>query len=183
MVVCICADANMPCTCMSERSPSTRRCHPLSHASPSGAARQSSIEVITSARVTSIARQAGDNDSNTEAEGNRPGFDLTFATATALSPVILRTLRAKRTPSLAPESASAEAEGGIGAGLKSSRGPGGESSDGAANGARVSYDISCDYVLQATGAAKEGHGWARNLGHLVSNPVPSLFTLTIRDQR
>lgn len=48
---------------------------------------------------------------------------------------------------------------------------------------RSSYIISCEYVLLATGAAREGHGWAKRLGHTVSAPVPSLFTLTIRDPR
>lgn len=48
---------------------------------------------------------------------------------------------------------------------------------------RISYKISCDYVLQATGAAREGHAWAKKLGHAVSAPVPSLFTLTVKDPR
>lgn len=48
---------------------------------------------------------------------------------------------------------------------------------------KSSYRISCDFVLQATGAAREGHGWAKRLGHAVSAPVPSLFTLTVKDPR
>ncbi|CAN0471893.1 unnamed protein product, partial [Ascophyllum nodosum] len=45
------------------------------------------------------------------------------------------------------------------------------------------YAISCDYVLQATGAARGGHVWAKQLGHAVSPAVPSLFTLTVKDPR
>lgn len=54
---------------------------------------------------------------------------------------------------------------------------------GPRNSERTSYRISCEFVLQATGAAREGHAWAKRLGHAVSTPVPSLFTLTVRDPR
>ena len=119
-------------------------------------------------------------------------FDVSFTTATPLSQAVRSALGA---------TVIAVASAGVG-GAGASGPSHAKAADGAATGAtamtgagarmddagrckpeRSSYRISCDYVLQATGAAREGHGWAEKLGHAVSAPVPSLFTLTVRDPR
>jgi predicted Rossmann fold flavoprotein len=41
----------------------------------------------------------------------------------------------------------------------------------------------CDRLLLATGSSPQGHRWARQLGHAIAPPVPSLFTFSIRDPR
>jgi len=43
--------------------------------------------------------------------------------------------------------------------------------------------LTCDRLLIATGGSPCGHQWARDLGHQVVSPVPSLFTFNIRDDR
>lgn len=43
--------------------------------------------------------------------------------------------------------------------------------------------LHADYILIATGSARASHTWARQLGHTIVSPVPSLFTFTIRDSR
>ncbi|CAB1109748.1 unnamed protein product [Ectocarpus sp. CCAP 1310/34] len=115
------------------------------------AARKASVEVVTSARVTSVLRaepaeagNATDGADGVEAQPQQqpPRFELEFATATPLPPAVRKALGV---------SAAGIAIAGEGSG--------------------------------ATGAAREGHGWAKKLGHAVSPPVPSLFTLTIRDPR
>ncbi len=40
-----------------------------------------------------------------------------------------------------------------------------------------------DRLLLATGSGAEGHAWARAFGHTIVPPVPSLFTLTVKDPR
>jgi len=41
--------------------------------------------------------------------------------------------------------------------------------------------ISCRRLLLATGSGKDGYRWARELGHRIETPVPSLFTFNIPD--
>ncbi|ACK71912.1 HI0933 family protein [Gloeothece citriformis PCC 7424] len=43
--------------------------------------------------------------------------------------------------------------------------------------------IPCDRVLIATGSNPSGYRWAKELGHTIETPVPSLFTFNIRDSR
>ncbi|HEY9652488.1 MAG TPA: NAD(P)/FAD-dependent oxidoreductase [Coleofasciculaceae cyanobacterium] len=43
--------------------------------------------------------------------------------------------------------------------------------------------IKCDRVLLATGSNPQGHRWAKELGHRIESPVPSLFTFNIPDSR
>ncbi len=43
--------------------------------------------------------------------------------------------------------------------------------------------IECDRVLIATGSNPLGYRWAKEMGHSIEPPVPSLFTFTIRDPR
>lgn len=142
-----------------------------------GAARDSGVEVITSARVTSIVRGETtneDSNSNDLADGvteidhaqspsATPPLELTFTAANQLSRKVCEALGAVAL--VAP--------------------PNEEEADGnqASSRERVTYRVACDYVLQATGASREGHAWAANLGHDVSVPVPSLFTFTINDPR
>lgn len=140
-----------------------------------GAARDAGVEVITSAKVTSIVREEtneyinnGGDDCVIEREHMTsppiaPSFEVTFTTTTPLSPSAREALHAV-------EEAAAADEKNIG----DYQGPRRE---------RGSYRVKCDYVLQATGASREGHAWAESLGHEVSRPVPSLFTLTIKDPR
>lgn len=92
----------------------------------------------------------------------KPSFKLTFTAATQLSRKVRETLGDVL---VAP--------------------PNEEEADGnqASPQERVTYRVACDYVLQATGASREGHAWAASLGHDVSPPVPSLFTFTINDPR
>ena len=43
--------------------------------------------------------------------------------------------------------------------------------------------IGCDRILLATGSNPNGYRWAKELGHPIQPPVPSLFTFTIPDPR
>ncbi|NEQ22098.1 MAG: NAD(P)/FAD-dependent oxidoreductase [Microcoleus sp. SIO2G3] len=43
--------------------------------------------------------------------------------------------------------------------------------------------VRCDRLLLATGSNPQGHRWAKDLGHTVEPPVPSLFTFNIPDPR
>lgn len=43
--------------------------------------------------------------------------------------------------------------------------------------------LSCDRLLIATGSNPLGYRWAKNLGHKIESPVPSLFTFNIKDSR
>ncbi|MEM9568628.1 MAG: NAD(P)/FAD-dependent oxidoreductase [Cyanobacteria bacterium P01_E01_bin.34] len=43
--------------------------------------------------------------------------------------------------------------------------------------------VLCDRLLLATGSSPQGHRIAKQLGHTIVVPVPSLFTFTIRDPR
>lgn len=43
--------------------------------------------------------------------------------------------------------------------------------------------LVADRVLLATGSDREGYRWAETLGHSLRPPVPSLFTLMVRDPR
>lgn len=40
-----------------------------------------------------------------------------------------------------------------------------------------------DLLLIATGSGPRGYGWARELGHTIVPPVPSLFTFNVKDER
>jgi len=44
-------------------------------------------------------------------------------------------------------------------------------------------NLSCDRLLIATGGSACGHRWAKDLGHQIITPVPSLFTFNIKDPR
>ncbi|CAM9374654.1 unnamed protein product, partial [Ectocarpus fasciculatus] len=166
------------------------------------AARKASVEVVTSARVTSVLKRGAEPaEAGTAADGadgieaqpqqRQPRFELEFTTATPLPPALRKALGASTAGiAIAGEAGVAAAANNNGAASgdsgssSSSSSPSSRRSTGASgNGSRGSYRIACDYVLQATGAAREGHGWAKKLGHAVSAPVPSLFTLTIRDPR
>lgn len=43
--------------------------------------------------------------------------------------------------------------------------------------------LKCDRLLIATGGTHSGFNWAKNLGHTIEPPVPSLFTFNISDSR
>lgn len=43
--------------------------------------------------------------------------------------------------------------------------------------------VSCERLLLASGSSPQGHRIAKQLGHSIVPPVPSLFTFTIRDPR
>jgi len=43
--------------------------------------------------------------------------------------------------------------------------------------------MQCDRLLIATGSNPLGYRWAKNMGHKIEPPVPSLFTFNIRDPR
>ncbi len=43
--------------------------------------------------------------------------------------------------------------------------------------------LRADIILIATGSSKIGYQWAEKLGHKIEEPVPSLFTFNIKDQR
>ncbi|MBW4680935.1 MAG: NAD(P)/FAD-dependent oxidoreductase [Microcoleus vaginatus WJT46-NPBG5] len=43
--------------------------------------------------------------------------------------------------------------------------------------------VTCDRLLLATGSSPMGYKWAKNLGHQIEPPVPSLFTFNVRDER
>ncbi|CAM9301469.1 unnamed protein product, partial [Ectocarpus sp. 12 AP-2014] len=168
------------------------------------AARKASVEVVTSARVTSVLKRraepaeagnATDGADGVEAQPQQqpPRFELEFATATPLPPAVRKALGVSAAGiAIAGEGsvAAAALNNGAASSDKSSSSSSNSSSSSSrrstitsGNDSRDSYRIACDYVLQATGAAREGHGWAKKLGHAVSPPVPSLFTLTIRDPR
>lgn len=151
---------------------------------PTGAAHKASVNIITSARVTSISyvkenpasdSPDADGDHLSKAQQQQARFELAFTTATPLPPDMRKTLGV-----VAGAAAAAAAESEAAA---SADGANGSTSTGGTSNTKEPYRIHCDYVLQATGAAREGHGWARRLGHAVSDPVPSLFTLTIKDPR
>jgi len=44
-------------------------------------------------------------------------------------------------------------------------------------------NFSCNAVLLSPGASRAAYEWAKELGHSVSAPVPSLFTLRVADKR
>lgn len=128
--------------------------------------------VVTSAKVTSMSLQGnseGGNEASLRGTAShvlgtepQPRFDLIVSTATPLSGATLGVLgaaKAMHSTIMVAGTGSVEVRG------------------------KYLYRVSCDYVLQATGAAREGHQWAKGLGHAVSPPVPSLFTLTVRDPR
>lgn len=155
------------------------------------------MEIVTSARVTSITHRqreiasdssSADSDHSAEThqeqeqeqEQRRARFELAFTTEAPLPPTVRNTLGVAAAAE--PAKATDSTDGIAGGGAASTTRHGGSGVGGASSG-RSLYRIPCDYVLQATGAAREGHGWARTLGHAVAAPVPSLFTLTIRDPR
>lgn len=43
--------------------------------------------------------------------------------------------------------------------------------------------LKCDRLLLATGSSQLGYRWAKELGHQIEPPVPSLFTFNINDAR
>ena len=43
--------------------------------------------------------------------------------------------------------------------------------------------LKCDRLLIATGSNPLGYNWAKDLGHAIAPPVPSLFTFKIKDPR
>lgn len=43
--------------------------------------------------------------------------------------------------------------------------------------------LTCDRPILATGSNPLGYRWAKNLGHQIEPPTPSLFTFNIRDDR
>ncbi|MBE9171316.1 NAD(P)/FAD-dependent oxidoreductase [Pleurocapsales cyanobacterium LEGE 06147] len=43
--------------------------------------------------------------------------------------------------------------------------------------------LECDRLLIATGSNRFGYHWAKDLGHTIEPPVPSLFTFNIKDSR
>lgn len=107
--------------------------------------------------------------STTQQQQQQARFELAFATATPLPPAMRETVGVAAGASAAAAASTDDATG--------------STSTGGTSTTKELYRIHCDYVLQATGAAREGHDWARRLGHAVCNPVPSLFTLTIKDPR
>lgn len=44
-------------------------------------------------------------------------------------------------------------------------------------------NLQCDRLVIATGSNPLGYRWAKNLGHKIESPIPSLFTLNIKDSR
>ncbi len=44
---------------------------------------------------------------------------------------------------------------------------------------KAGFCVSCDNLILATGSAQDGHKWAKELGHSIIAPVPSLFTFNI----
>lgn len=157
-----------------------------------GAARKASVEVVTSARVTTITNRQAEiaSDSSghaTEAQQQEQQqhsrFELAFTTETPLPRAMRNALGVTTTAAAPAEATDSTDDGAAGGGASGTAKRNGGAGVGGNSSGRGSYRVSCDYVLQATGAAREGHGWARTLGHAVSAPVPSLFTLTIRDPR
>ncbi len=43
--------------------------------------------------------------------------------------------------------------------------------------------LDCDRIMIATGGSACGHRWAKDLGHHIVTPVPSLFTFNVKDPR
>jgi HI0933-like protein len=58
-----------------------------------------------------------------------------------------------------------------------------EGGDGFRVRVRDGRDCECDLVCVATGSSRDGHAWAKQLGHEIVEPVPSLFTFKVRDER
>nr|ADN14509.1 HI0933 family protein [Gloeothece verrucosa PCC 7822] len=50
-------------------------------------------------------------------------------------------------------------------------------------GLKTDQEIPCDRLLIATGSNPLGYRWAKELGHTIEPPVPSLFTFNIPDPR
>ncbi len=50
-------------------------------------------------------------------------------------------------------------------------------------GLKDGRELNCDRLLLATGSNPAGYAWARELGHNIIPPVPSLFTFKIKDPR
>lgn len=50
-------------------------------------------------------------------------------------------------------------------------------------GLKDGRELNCDRLLLATGSNRAGYSWARDLGHNIIPPVPSLFTFKIKDSR
>ncbi|WP_445242007.1 NAD(P)/FAD-dependent oxidoreductase [Microcoleus sp. LEGE 07076] len=44
-------------------------------------------------------------------------------------------------------------------------------------------ELKCDRLLLATGSNPSGFKWAKDLGHTIEPPVPSLFTFNVSDRR
>lgn len=149
-----------------------------------GAANEAGVQVVTSAKVTSVLHRTTaitarvDEDDITGAQQRpssrttQPSFDLAFTTATPLSLAAREALRAIE-----------EDDDGESDQLGGHRDAADTGSARRRKRTRFHYRAVCDYVLQATGSSREGHRWAERLGHAVSTPVPSLFTFTIKDPR
>lgn len=121
-----------------------------------GAASEAGVRVLSSTKVTSIGPAANGDE-------RHDGFFIKFVTKHPIEGEELAALGIEKT-----------AEEGNDASIVASS---------QAAGKAVACYLRCDYVLQATGASREGYKWAEILGHHVSSPVPSLFTLTVRDVR
>ncbi|CAM9139245.1 unnamed protein product [Discosporangium mesarthrocarpum] len=138
-----------------------------------GAANDEGVRIVTGAKVHSVSQSKDPYD-------ERKGFHISF-TAAPLPKGILQELRIAERTVEGP--ARLDLEGGQEPGEKE----GARSAVGCGvavqGGGRVNYQVSCNYVLQATGSSREGHAWAAQLGHAIAPPVPSLFTLTIKDSR
>ncbi|MGB7521165.1 MAG: NAD(P)/FAD-dependent oxidoreductase [Spirulinaceae cyanobacterium] len=50
-------------------------------------------------------------------------------------------------------------------------------------GLKDGRELNCDRLLLATGSNPTGYAWARELGHKIIPPVPSLFTFKLKDPR
>lgn len=50
-------------------------------------------------------------------------------------------------------------------------------------GLKYGETIECDRLLIATGSNPQGYRWAKDLGHPIEPPVPSLFTFNLPDPR
>lgn len=40
----------------------------------------------------------------------------------------------------------------------------------------INSDLNCRHLMLASGSAKQGYAWAKQLGHTIKTPIPSLFT-------
>lgn len=129
--------------------------------------------------ASALDLKSGDPEQQSQREPHAR-FEVRVTTATPLPPGMRKALGAAS----ATEAAPTGKIGGDEAGAQRTLAAGAsENEAGGKKSERGSYVLSCDYILQATGAAREGHGWAKGLGHAVSAPVPSLFTLTVKDPR